>query len=513
MLILMIVKRARCSHFRIKRFISAVLLAGVTAMACAEPWVDTSNLALRTEIQYLADKGLIKAPVTTFPLMWEAIAEDLAGVDASQLDAPTSNAYFNVINQLTFAKRNITSIKLNVSNDDNRIVSFGEDFRDKNSLTFSYSAMGERWALKVSPSYVLDPNDGDNFRLDESYIAGFIGNWVISAGLQDRWLAPGWDSNLSMTNNARPMPGIGLTRKNSKPFRLIFTDDYQIPWTLTTFMTHMGDERTIPNALLWGFRLNFKPHKRLELGVTRLAQWAGDGRPSGLGTFWDLLLGRDHCGVNVDCDAENDEEPGNQQLGVDFRLALPIVGHNIGIYGQFQAEDRSNGIGFLKKKRPQFGIDTTVNFSDTPVLLFLEYADTLQYCGDGEERGVGDCFYEHHLYHTGLRYKGRNIGNIYDNDAKSYVFGMVSQMRNDASWQWSLRYVELNTDNSDKFPGQPNGNTLTEIAEDMLMLSGKYQRVFGRWKFTLGGNASRSEFIDQKNSNNFAAFADIEFLL
>ncbi|RLA58609.1 MAG: hypothetical protein DRQ89_15170, partial [Epsilonproteobacteria bacterium] len=110
-------------------------------------------------------------------------------------------------------------------------------------------------------------------------------------------------------------------------------------------------------------------------------------------------------------------------------------------------------------------------------------------------------------------YKGRNIGNIYDNDAKSYVFGMVSQMRNDASWQWSLRYVELNTDNSDKFPGQPNGNTLTEIAEDMLMLSGKYQRVFGRWKFTLGGNASRSEFIDQKNSNNFAAFTDIEFLL
>jgi hypothetical protein len=508
----MFFQRTRLSHSRIKSLFSSVLLAGLTSIACAEPWIDTSDLALRTEIQYLADKGLIKAPVTTFPLMWEAIAEDLAKVDTSQLDAPTGNAYFNVINQLDFAKKNLASVKLNISTDDNRFASFGDDFRDKNSLTLSYSAMGERWAFKLSPSYVLDPDDDDNFRLDESYIAGFIGNWVVSVGQQDRWLAPGWDTNLSMTSNARPMPGVALTRKNSKPFRLIFTDDYQIPWTLTTFMSHMGDERTVPNALLWGFRFNFKPHERLEFGITRLAQWAGDGRPSGFSTFWDVLLGRDNCGVNVDC--SDNQEPGNQQAGYDFRLSLPFMGHNIGIYGQSFAEDGSgSSTKFWTKARPQGGIDTTVTLFNRPTLMFLEYTDTFAFCGDGRERGIGNCYYEHSLYKTGLRYKGRVIGNIYDNDATSFVFGMISQLYNDASWQWKLRYVELNQDNSDRYPGEPNGNSLTEISEDIIMLSGKYQRIHGRWKFAVGGNASHSKFIDKKNDNNFAAFFDVEYLL
>jgi len=146
-------------------------------------------------------------------------------------------------------------------------------------------------------------------------------------------------------------------------------------------------------------------------------------------------------------------------------------------------------------------------------LMFLEYTDTFAFCGDGRERGIGNCYYEHSLYKTGLRYKGRVIGNIYDNDATSFVFGMISQLYNDASWQWKLRYVELNQDNSDRYPGEPNGNSLTEISEDIIMLSGKYQRIHGRWKFAVGGNASHSKFIDKKNDNNFAAFFDVEYLL
>jgi len=510
--VLMILQYFQFGRSRIGYCLSTILLLGVTTMVYAEPWIDTSNLALRNEIQYLADKGLIKAPVTTYPLMWAAIAPDLHAIDAAQLDTPSRNAYINVMGHLSFAKQNIGSVRLNVSNDDLRFTSFGDNYRDKNSLTVSYSALGERWAVKLSPSYTLDPDDDDNFRLDESYIAGYLGNWVLTAGFQDRWWAPGWDTNLSLTSNARPMPGISLSRKNSAPFRLIFTDDYQIPWNLTTFMSHMGDERTIPNALLWGFRFNFKPFRRLELGITRLAQWAGDGRPSGLSTFWDILLGRDNCGINIDC--SNDQEPGNQQAGIDARLALTILGHNVGLYGQFHAEDGSDSsIKFWTKKRPQFGIDSTVMLVDTPVLMFLEYTDTLEFCGDGESRGIGDCYYEHGLYRTGLRYKGRVIGNIYENDATSIVFGMVSQMVNDVSWQWKLRYVELNQDNSDRFPGEPNGNTLTEISEDVIMLSGKYQRIFGRWKLALGGNASRSEFRDKNQENDFTVFLDIEYLL
>ncbi len=496
-----------------KRWLAFLILFGITATASAEPWIDTSDLTLRTEIQYLADRGVIRAPVTTWPLMWAAIETDLRAVDVSQLDAPGLNAWQDVMRHLDFSKQSISSASVTVANDDNRFAGFGDEYRDKNTVALSYSTMGDRWALKLKPALVANPDDNDEYRLDESYLAGTLGNWVVSAGLQDRWWAPGWDTNLSLTSNARPMLAIALTRKDSSPFRLPFTDDYQIPWTVTTFMGHMSTDRAVPNVLLWGFRLNFKPHPRLEVGVTRLAQWAGDGRPHGFDTFWNVLTGRDNCG-NSGLDCTDNNEPGNQQAGYDLRLSVPVAGHNFGIYYQSFAEDGSQSSTKLwTKARPQAGVDTTVTIMDTPLLMFLEYTDSLNYCGNGEQLGVADCYYEHHIYRTGMRYQGRNIGNLYDNDAATVVFGMIAQMRNDTSWQWSLRYAHLNRDNSDAYPGEPDGNTVTEIAEDLLMLSGKYQRILGRWKVGVGGTASHSSFRDQPGDDDYTAFLDVEYLL
>jgi hypothetical protein len=493
----------------------ATLLLGITATASAEPWIDTSNLALRTEIQYLADRNVIKAPVNTWPLMWAAIEPDLRAVDASQLDATGLNAWHDVMRHLNFSKQTISSASVTVANDDNRFAGFGDEYRDKNTVALSYSTMGDRWALKLKPSWAADPDDDDDYRLDESYLAGTLGNWVVSVGAQDRWWAPGWDTNLALTSNARPMPALALTRRDSHPFRLPFTDDYQIPWTVTTFMADMGTARTVPNTLLWGFRLNFKPHPRLEVGVTRLAQWAGDGRPDSFSTFWDVLIGRDNCGnQGLDCGADGSEEPGNQQAGYDLRLSVPVAGHNFGIYYQSFAEDGSDSsTKFWTKAQPSGGIDTTVNLLGTPVLMYIEYTDSLAYCGSNRSIGIGNCYYEHHIYNTGMRYEGRTIGNLYDNDATTVVFGMVSQTQNDVSWQWSVRYGELNKDNSDAYPGEPNGNPVTEMAEDLLMLSGKYQRIFGRWKVGLGGSASHSSFRDKASDDNYVAFMDVEYLL
>jgi hypothetical protein len=503
------------TRFRTNTFLLALTLLGSTMTARAEPWIDTSNLALRTEIQYLADHGLIKAPVNTWPLMWAAIEGDLRAIDASQLDTTGLNAWQDVMRHLDFSQKSVSSASITVANDDNRFAGFGDEYRDKNTVALSYSTMGDRWALKLKPSWVADPDDDEQYRLDESYLAGTLGNWVMSVGLQDHWWAPGWDTNLALSSNARPMPALALTRRDSHPFRLPFTTDYQIPWTVTTFMADMGTNRTIENTLLWGFRLDFKAHPRLEVGVTRLAQWAGDGRPSGFDTFWDVLIGRDNCGnAGLDCGVDGSEEPGNQQAGFDLRLSLPVAGHEFGLYFQSFAEDGSDSsTDFTTKAQPSGGIDTTVSLFDTPVLMYVEYTDSLAYCGSGRSVGIGNCYYEHHIYNTGMRYEGRAIGNLYDNDATSIVFGMISQTYNDVSWQWSLRYAELNSDNSDAYPGEPNGNTVTEIAEDLLMLSGKYQRIFGRWKLGVGGTASQSSYKSGSDGDDYTAFLDVEYLL
>ena len=70
------------------------------------------------------------------------------------------------------------------------------------------------------------------------------------------------------------------------------------PWTFTTFMDLLDDERYVNDALLFGVRGSFRPPRTgLEIGISRAAQWCGDGRPCDLSTFFDLLVGNDNKGV------------------------------------------------------------------------------------------------------------------------------------------------------------------------------------------------------------------------
>lgn len=486
----------------------------------AEPWVDTSNIFLRANIQQLFDSGFIKTPVTTFPLMWNDIARDLKKVNYSSLNKSQQSAYSYVKYQLTQAKKGQRILEVNGALENKRFTSFGESFGDKNNITLHNSFMGESFAAKLAPSYNNSPSDDDNARFDGSYLAAFWGNWVFSAGMQDRWWGPGWDTSLSMTNNARPMPTLALSRKSAVPLGIPFTD-IEIPWTVTTFMGVMDDERTINDTLLWGFRLNFMPADNWEVGINRLAQWAGDGRQKGFDIFLDLLAGNDNCGGNGPTAEEcaNGEEPGNQLAGFDIRYTSQLFSQPFSLYTQMMAEDgNSKNNDLVAQKVWGYGIDTHFSFLDNYWLAYLEYTDSFTDCTPGRaggENGIGDCLYEHHTYKTGMRYKGRSIGNLYENDAKSLVLGLISQADNNTNYEFKFRWLQLNYDNHDKAPTDPLiGNTLTPIAEDMLMLSGKVQHSYKRWRYTLGTDISQSTFVnDIRDDSEINLYVNIEYKL
>ena len=44
------------------------LLAGATPLAKADPWLAPGDEGLRSDIQLLADAGIIRGPVTTWPM-------------------------------------------------------------------------------------------------------------------------------------------------------------------------------------------------------------------------------------------------------------------------------------------------------------------------------------------------------------------------------------------------------------------------------------------------------------
>jgi len=488
----------------------------------AEPWVDSSNIFLRVNIQYLADMGIIKTPVTSFPLMWHDIASDLKTIYQVQYDQQTQQAISYVKHQLQLAKRSQKNIKLSLANENKRFTSFGDDYREKNSLQQSTTFLSDKFAFKIATSYHNSPIDGDKIRLDGSYGAFLLGNWVFSAGMQDKWWGPGWDTSLSLSNNARPMPALTLSRKSALPLEIPFTE-IKIPWTVTTFMAKMDDERFVKNTLLWGFRLNFKPIESLEIGISRLAQWAGDDRPSDLDTFWNVLKGLDNCGGNGPSQEEcaAGQEPGNQLAGYDLRWSSSLFTQPFALYFTSFAEDgdRKGGLSILGEERYQVGFDTSVYAFDSYWKLYLEGTDTYAQCKDGNNGDgtskIGDCYYEHHIYKTGMRYQQRSIGSIYENDATSVVLGVVSQSNSNTQYEFKLRWLQLNKDNHDKDPDNNFvGNTLTPIAEDMLMISTKVQHSYRNWRYTLGGDISQSTFDNSnEKDNNINVFFTIEYNL
>ncbi len=462
----------------------------------AEPWIDTSDIYLKANIQLLADSGHILTPVTTYPLMWHDIDRDMKDIAVYKLTQAQQNAYFYIKHQFRLASSNQTRLKAQLAAKNTRFSSFGDTYRDKNSLQIQSSRMFHHVATNVSYSfYPNTTNQRDKKRLDNSYIAGFLGNWVLAIGKQDRWFGPTWDTSLSLSNNARPMTAVSLSRKSAEAFIIPFTD-FDIPWTVTSFMGKMDDKRRIEDTLLWGFRLNLKPFKNVELGITRLAQWGGKGRPQNLKTFWNLLKGKDNCGAaGLDCRDNN--EPGNQQAGFDIRFSFNVLNTPMAFYSQYFAEDGANegGLSLVTKAEVQGGIDMHIDLFSKPSTLFLEFTDSFQDCNDSP--GSGDCFYEHHLYKTGMRYQGRTLGNLYDNDAKSFVLGAITQLTSNTRVNSKVRYLDLNYDNSDKNKNDPLiGNPLTSIAEQMFMLSSTIQHSYQNWRFSLGAEVGRSSFDD-----------------
>jgi hypothetical protein len=430
--------------------------------------------------------------------MWHDIIRDLKKIDKSNLTANQKAAYHYINHQFGLASNNQTRIKVQASYKEHRFVSFGEPASNKNSISVHSSIMFDNFAAKIAPNYIQDPNDGENINFDESYIAAFMGNWVFSFGRQNRWYGPTWDTSLSLTNNARPITALSISRKSAKPFIIPFTT-FDIPWTVTSFMGKMDDTRTVKDTLLWGFRLNFKPFKNLELGLTRLAQWGGEGRSQSASTFWDVLTGRTNCGVNDLICNENNPNPANQQAGYDFRYSFNLFNLPISLYGQKFAEDGSEGtLNYLTKAQPQVGADVHLNILSKPSTMFLELADSLADCGTRDN--IGDCYYEHSSFSTGMRYNGRTIGSAYDNDAKTYVLGVISQLSINTRITTKLRYLDLNYDNSDKAPNDPIiGNPVTSIAEKVWMISSNIQHDYQRWRFTLSSNISQSSFENNIN--------------
>ena len=249
-------------------------------MAWAEPWARPGDTRLRNDLQLLNDSGLIDIPLTAWPVAWHDVYGSLQDIGDGQIGPDVWAAYERVRNHSRDAINDgspVIELSAAVANNPRILRSFEDTPREEAEAVAGLSWVGERFAINLRGTYVDDPIDGDEFRPDGSYVGMRLGNWMLSAGWQERWGGAGRDAGTILSTNARPMPSVGIQRivsvpSESKWFR------WMGPWTLTSFMGQLDDERHVKDALLWGFRFSMRPLRGFELGISRTAQWCGDGR-------------------------------------------------------------------------------------------------------------------------------------------------------------------------------------------------------------------------------------------
>jgi hypothetical protein len=212
------------------------------------------------------------------------------------------------------------------------------------------------------------------------------------------------------------MPAVSLDRVRSLPVDLPVLR-WLGPWRFSGFLGVMENERSdVDRPAFMGMRLVFKPAPIFEFGMSRTAQFCGEGRRCDLKTFGRLLIGDDNRGIRGLPDDPN-AEPGNQMAGFDVRVVSPFKPLPVAVYGQEIGEDNSS-TGIPERYLALFGGETWFMLNTGSTLrAHVEYANTKVKWYNSQIEF--DSAYTQGIFSEGYRYRGRNIGHTTDGDSES----------------------------------------------------------------------------------------------
>lgn len=434
---------------------SLSFLAALT-VACsnliATPFLDSDSVSSRHDLLFLRDSAEVKSATLTWP--WPL---GRSNPTAASKSTPDPYSRFSHQYETQSNPGSYTESSISLATEPTPYRSFGSQPREQFEAAVSQAWLNDWVAGKLSFTYVDNPSDSDVYRLDGSYLAVAVGNWSFGIDQVERWWGPGWDGSLILSNNARPVPALSLTRISPESFESKWLK-WIGPWTFTSFMGQLdNDEGARPgsDARLFGMRIDFSPFgwNNLDIGLSRTAQWAGDGRPGGLDTFWKLLIGEDNVvpGYNT----TNENEPGNQLAGIDWRFRIPKT--NIAYYAQIVGEDEETYLPDANMLLA--GIETWGQFSDSGATwrTYFEWADTRAgYLVREPDSGARanrsfDIAYNHHIYREGYRRKGQSIGHSIDGDGIMRSIGVFVVQENGNLWSAKYRNYSLNRDGKNRF--------------------------------------------------------------
>ncbi len=415
------------------------MAAGLPARADSG-WFDSGDLLLRLDLQLLNDAGVIRLPIHQWPLPRASVSHALAVAKPHFAgNTAVANALERVRARVADERRGVRLSARAAAGEAGLLRDFDSFAREDAELGARADYDAGRFSASVSLTGAANPADDRPLRADGSHATVRFGNWLFSAHTLERFWGPSHESSLILSNNARPMPTFMVERATALPFESRWLS-WLGPWRFSFGISQMESEREdIDRPLFMAWRVSLMPFDKMELGISRTAQFCGRQLSCTLNTFGNMLAGNDNVGI----DATPENEPGNQMAGFDLRWNSPLGDLPYAVYSQAIGEDESS---YLPAKYLfEYGVETWhPRASGSLLQMFAEYSSTT--CSANTGRGpYYDCAYQQGRFGIeGYRYHGRSVGHTTDSDAETYSIGGTYTTAGGRLWSATFRTANLN---------------------------------------------------------------------
>lgn len=425
----------------------ALLLLGLAAspVRAGAMLVPAGDLALRQDLEWLADRGVIRLSTSTWPLSLASIETALAAARADSGYGAEPARLAAVRAKLARLSRAAPQLDAGYRGRDYALPhGFAAQARGEQQLGAQGSLSHGAFAATLRANALRDSASGEDQEVtpDGSYLAATAFGQILAFGWLDRFWGPAHEGSTLLGNAARPVAALSLQRARQTPSGLPVLS-WLGPWNYQVFAGQQDDYRAVPDTKLIGMRLTVEPLRGVELALHRTMQFGGEGRPENFSSFRDALLGRSNTTSNGSVTIDND--PANQLGGVDLRWSRPLGIDGLALYAQFIGEDEAGGLP--SRNTINAGIVGGGDHGDTAWSWRFESADTRAdrfWGARGAEPFRTGYTYVNGIYADGYYEHGQPLGYPIGGDGQLYRFGIEAALASGLRLGIDAYHLKLN---------------------------------------------------------------------
>jgi capsule assembly protein Wzi len=262
-------------------------------------------------------------------------------------------------------------------------------------------------------------------------------NVALEFGRGTQWWGPGYHGSLLLTDHAFPLDMIKLGSDDT--FRLPWVLSKLGDWKINTFLARLEGTQTFPHEKIFGLRINYQPATWLELGLTRMTQFGGEGS----GASFPRTL--------TNCYTNPPNQTGvsncNEQAMIDVKASVPRVPYllpfpaGLQVYGELGSEDKWSKIPIPSRAAYLVGMYIPQLFPNDTTDFRIEFADT-DYTRRKTSDHLAGVWYNNGTFTNGMRQYGFPLGHHMGTDGIDLFMRSTRYMTEDVQVGSNFDYQE-----------------------------------------------------------------------